>query len=189
MRAVIYARVSSRQQKERHTIGSQLRACPAFVQAQGWELVRPVSTYVDDGISAKTGSVETRDGLRRLLADAEAGAFDVVVAVEDDRLTRADDLLERLEIFGRFKRAGVRLAFVATGQIVDPRASTDELLAIIKGWVAADERRKITERTQRGVERAILDGRKPRGATCTDCVPRAMRSSPPRPPCLPIIRR
>lgn len=162
MRAVIYARVSSQAQKERLTIKSQLSTLPAFVASRGWDLV---GRYIDDGRSASTGTMETREAFGRLLADAAAGIFDVVVAVEDDRLTRSEDVLERLEIYGRFKRAGVKLAFSSTGQVIDPTSSTDELLAIVKGWVAADENRKRRERTVRGKLAAVERGRKPAGPT------------------------
>ncbi len=164
-RAVIYARVSSSKQRDKHTIASQLRVLPDFVASQGWTLVRPARHYVDDGKSAKAGHLEKREAFRRLLEDAEVGQFDVVVVVEDDRITRSDDLLERLEIFGRFKRAGVKLAFEATRTVIDPNSSTDELLAIIKGWVSADDNRKRIKRITEAKLTAISKGKKPSGPT------------------------
>lgn len=160
-RAALYARVSSAGQKERGTIQSQLHALRALAAARRWTVV---GEYVDDGKSAATGKLAARDGLARLFADADAGRFDVVVAVEDDRFTRSDDLLERLEIFGRFKRAGVRIAYV-NGDEVDPSHRLDELMTVIKGWVSAEDNRKRREAFLRGVDRAIAEGKKPRGAT------------------------
>lgn len=77
MRAAIYARVSSATQRDRHTIESQLRDAPAYATAQGWTVA---ATYIDDGRSAKAGRLEARDGYARMIRDAKAGAFEVVVA-------------------------------------------------------------------------------------------------------------
>src|SRR2546423_854217 len=108
LRAVIYARVSSQAQRDRHTISSQLRNLPGFVASRGWVLARPVDTYVDDGLTARAGHLEARDGFRRLLADAAARVFDVVVVVDLDRLTRSEDLAERGAVLGAFQKAGVQ---------------------------------------------------------------------------------
>lgn len=105
MRAAIYARVSSAAQRERDTIASQLRTLPEYVARKGWTLVE---TYVDDGATARTGHLARRPALARLLADAAAKRYDVVVVVVDvDRLTRSDDHAERGAILGAFQRAGI----------------------------------------------------------------------------------
>src|SRR5687768_5363566 len=104
--AAIYARVSSQAQRDAHTIESQLRVLRAYVGAQGWELV---DTYVDDGRSAKAGRLEQRDGFARLVRDATAKRFDILVVTDIDRLTRTDDMRERAAILGPFQAAGVRI--------------------------------------------------------------------------------
>jgi len=53
---VIYPRVSSLIQQDRHTIASQLHDLPAFVERQGWKLVSPPETYVDDGARQRLAS-------------------------------------------------------------------------------------------------------------------------------------
>lgn len=73
MRAVCYSRVSSASQAERGTIESQFRDLPAFVARMGWQLVRPISTYVDDGRTARSGHLAARTGFAALLRDAAAG--------------------------------------------------------------------------------------------------------------------
>jgi DNA invertase Pin-like site-specific DNA recombinase len=105
LRAVLYARVSSLGQRDRHTIASQLSVLPKFVAARGWHLVKPANTYVDDGHTAKAGFLSQRAGFAHLLRDAGLGAFDVVVVADLDRLTRSEDLKERGEVLGAFQRA------------------------------------------------------------------------------------
>src|SRR4051812_11410505 len=122
-RAVIYARVSSEKQREKHTIASQLAVLPKFVAERGWQLVRDASAYIDDGISAKTGQADKRPALVRLMADAAAGIFDVVVVIDLDRLTRTQDMAERGAILGAFQHAGVAIAIASTGQELDLNSS------------------------------------------------------------------
>lgn len=165
MRAVVYARVSSKAQKDRHTIDSQLRDAPAFIASQGWTLVRPVDTYVDDGRTAKAGHLGARNGFQRLAADATAGAFDVVVVVDLDRLTRSEDLAERGAILGAFQSAGVRIASSSSGQVLDLSSDSGDLYAGLAAFFAAQENRKRRARTLAGKETALAKGKKPAGPT------------------------
>ena len=81
MRAVIYARYSSENQREA-SIEDQVRDCKALIERQGWMLA---ATYSDHAIS---GSVRMRAGYQKLLEDARAGQFQVVIAEALDRLSR-----------------------------------------------------------------------------------------------------
>src|SRR5450432_891589 len=119
VRAVIYARVSSAAQRDRHTIASQLTTLPNFISLRGWKLVRPPETYVDDGRTAKGGFLSKRTSFTRLMHDAGQGLFDVVAVVDLDRLTRSEDLRERGEVLGAFQRGGVQIAVSGTGQVLD----------------------------------------------------------------------
>ena len=82
MRAAIYARYSTENQREA-SIEDQVRLCTARSAAEGWTVV---GTYTDHALS---GANHLRPGYQQLLADARAGAFDVVVAEALDRLSRA----------------------------------------------------------------------------------------------------
>lgn len=163
MRAVCYARVSSAAQRERDTIASQLRILPEFVARQGWELVRPASTYVDDGRSAKAGKLAQRAGLTALLRDAALGAFDVVAVMDIDRLTRAEDLAERGLILGALQQAGVRVASAIGGELMDLNSDHGDLLASLKAYVAAADNRKRAERIRQGKLTSALRGGKQTG--------------------------
>jgi DNA invertase Pin-like site-specific DNA recombinase len=154
LRAVIYARVSSAGQRDRHTIASQLRDLPAYVATQGWTLVE---TFVDDGFSASTGKLEARDAYARLERSADAHGFDVVVVVDIDRLTRTEDMQERSAILGRFQRAGIQIATPTTG-VLDLRTMMGELYITLGALVAAEENRKRVARTKAGKRAAAQRG-------------------------------
>ena len=73
MRAVIYARYSSDNQREA-SIDDQIEICRRYIDRQGWTLAR---TYHDRALS---GASDQRPGYQQMLADAEAKQFDVVVS-------------------------------------------------------------------------------------------------------------
>lgn len=161
-RAAIYARVSSVAQRDKHTIDGQLRVLRTFIEGQGWALVE---TYVDDGFSAKTGKgLDDRAGFRALLAGAKRAAFDVVVVVAIDRLTRTEDMLEQAEVLAPFQRAGVNIVTPATGTL-DLRTMFGRLWTVMQAFVGAEENRVRGERIKAGKVRAIAENRKPAGPT------------------------
>lgn len=161
IRAAIYARVSSAAQRDSHTIESQLHVLRLYVKQQGWTLV---GEYLDDGRSARTGKLEARDGFARLIADAGRGAFDVLVIVDIDRLTRTDSMEERAAILGPFQRAGIRIVSPSSGEI-DLRTMFGQIDVTLRALYAAEENRKRAERIKAGKLRAIAEGRKPAGPT------------------------
>jgi site-specific DNA recombinase len=160
-RAVIYARVSTAQQRDAGTIDAQLKALPEWCARQGWEVVE---VCVDDGVSG-SAPMEKRIGLQRVLALAEAGAIDLLVCWDLDRVTRDPDLIARNVILGRLQRAGVGIAELATGSVHQLDESSGELVALLRTWGSADWVRKHKARIKAGKERAIAENRKPAGPT------------------------
>src|SRR5687767_2989145 len=83
--AAIYVRVSSREQVEGYSLEAQRRACREFCATRGYTVV---IEYVDEGVSAHTDNLAKRPGFARMLADAEAGRFGVIVVHKMDRFAR-----------------------------------------------------------------------------------------------------
>lgn len=77
-----YVRVSTEEQAEGHSIAAQLEAIRRYSADQGWEIYRE---YNDAGYSA---AGDDRPAFRRMLADARAGRFQVLVVHKLDRLYR-----------------------------------------------------------------------------------------------------
>jgi Resolvase, N terminal domain len=102
----IYARVSSDQQAERHTIDSQLSDLKARASGDG-HCVRDDMLFVDNGHSG-TGLV--RSALERLRDMVALSAVDVAYVHAPDRLSRshAHQVLPLVE----FARAGTRVVFL-----------------------------------------------------------------------------
>ncbi|MDB4957613.1 MAG: putative recombinase, partial [Myxococcales bacterium] len=163
MRAVCYPRVSSSQQRDRDTIESQRRVLPEFISRQGWQMVKPIETYVDDGRTAKAGHLDKRTGLAGLLRDAALGLFDVVVVMDIDRLTRSEDLAERGAILGALQHANVKLAAAMSGQVLDLSTSSGDLFSSLHAFFAAEWTRKHRTRVSEGRITAVKRGHAPAG--------------------------
>ena len=141
VQGAIYARVSSDQQADAGTIGSQIALLRERVEQDGLKLEEEMC-FIDEGFS---GSVLSRPALERLRDAAAEGKVDRLYISCPDRLARKCSLQMVLveELMGH----GVELVFLnrALGQTPE-----DDLLLQIQGVVAEYERAKILERSRRG---------------------------------------
>ena len=106
-RVALYARYSTDNQREA-SIEDQLRLCRERAQREGWQIVE---TYADAAISG--ASMILRPGIKTLLADAQGGRFDVVMAEALERLSR--DQEDIVALFKRLRFAGVRIVTLSEG--------------------------------------------------------------------------
>lgn len=81
-RAAIYTRFSTDLQNPL-SIEDQIDLCRAYARREGYHVV---ATYQDAGISG--ASTKNRPGILKLLNDAKAGMFDVIVVEQLDRISR-----------------------------------------------------------------------------------------------------
>jgi DNA invertase Pin-like site-specific DNA recombinase len=108
MRAVIYARYSSDNQREA-SIEDQVEICRRYIDRQGWTLIK---TYEDRALS---GASDQRPAYQQMLADAEAGRFEVVVTEALDRLGRR--LSDVARLYDHLEFRGIMLHAVNIGQV------------------------------------------------------------------------
>ena len=81
MKAVIYARYSSDNQRE-ESIEGQLRECTAYCDKNDITVLR---TYIDRAMSAKT---DHRPDFQRMIKDSAKGLFDAIIVWKLDRFAR-----------------------------------------------------------------------------------------------------
>ena len=136
MRAVLYLRSSSLTQKD--SLELQRAATRARVDREGWEFVRE---YVDEGVSGMTPLAERPQGAS-LVADAERGEVDVVVAYHRNRLFRTD--LDAAVTLTRFHCVGTRVVLV-DGEPID-EMGRGTVLESIRAFVLAAESQKMRDR-------------------------------------------
>src|SRR5882724_5012582 len=145
----IYARVSTEQQAETHTIASQVAALRERVAADGLAGSAALE-FLDEGYS---GATLVRPALERLRDVVAAGSVDRLYVHSPDRLARK--YAYQVLLVDEFRRAGVEVIFLnrALGQ-----SPEDDLLLQVQGMIAEYERAKIIERHRRGKRHAARSG-------------------------------
>jgi len=145
----IYARVSSDQQTEAHTIASQLAALRARVATDGFALPEGMQ-FIDEGYS---GATLVRPGLERLRDVSAAGGLERLYVHSPDRLARK--YASQVLLMDAFQRVGVEVVFLNREL---GRSPEDERLLQVQGMVAEYDRAKILERSRRGKRHAAHAG-------------------------------
>jgi DNA invertase Pin-like site-specific DNA recombinase/transposase-like protein len=140
-RGVIYARVSTEEQKKNgHSLPSQIRLLEEKMRNDGVEPVHSPITDIESGRNFE------RKGLKELLKLAETRSIDYVYVYDLDRLGR--DVVETPYLMYRLKEFGVIVrTMVAEYNFENPY---DYLMVIVQSLPGDVESRKLGERTQRG---------------------------------------
>jgi len=149
IRAAFYARVSSEQQADAHTIASQTSALTERARSGGTP-VPPERQFIDDGIS---GATLVRPALDRLRDLAAVGAIDRIYVHSPDRLAR--NYAYQVLLLDEWRRANVELVFLNRPLGQSPE---DDLLLQMQGIIAEYERAKFMERSRRGKRHAAQSG-------------------------------
>jgi len=139
--AALYARVSTQQQGEQGTIGSQVVALQAYAAEHGY-LVPEEWVFLDEGYS---GALLVRPGLERIRDLAAQGEIEAVLVHSPDRLARK--YAYQVLLVEELSRCGVEVIFLKSPQGGSPE---DELLLQFQGMIAEYERAQIAERSRRG---------------------------------------
>ncbi len=139
--AAIYARVSSEQQREEHTIASQTSALIEFARTQALEVPK-AWIFEDEGYS---GATLERPGLEQVRDLAAEGQIQAVLVYAPDRLSRK--YAYQILLIEEFTRQGVEALFLKAPQSA---TAEDQLVVQFQGMIAEYERAQILERSRRG---------------------------------------
>jgi len=152
VRCSIYCRVSSESQatEDKVSMEQQELACRECAQAKAWEVF---GVYADPGVSGRKW--KEREGMQRLVADAQAGEFQVVLCYDQDRLARANEGFSNLAAV--LKAQGIRV--VTPFGVLDLSQPEDELLYTIKGGVSTYNSQQLARRTREAREEYAKKGR------------------------------
>jgi site-specific DNA recombinase len=148
-----YARVSSDEQREQHTIQTQLEYARGRAKLDGWTL----REFVDDGISGKKVPFAKRAGGAALLEAARRGEVSRVVTYRLDRVGRRAKLIH--EAIEDLARAGVPYASLT--EPFDTATPAGRLFLGVLAVMAEFESDSIAQRTSDGKKRAAtIDDRR-----------------------------
>lgn len=154
-RVALYCRLSEedrgkqRAEEDSGSIANQKAMLRDYANDRGWEIC---GIYSDDDY---TGSDRNRPAFRRLIADAEARRFDVVLCKSQSRFTRELELVERY-IHGLFPLWGIRFVGVVDNADTENRGNKKarQINGLVNEWYLEDLSDSI---------RAALDSRRSRG--------------------------
>ncbi|MGK7868855.1 recombinase family protein [Falsiroseomonas sp. E2-1-a20] len=122
----------------------QFRICQAKAEQEGWEVIGTYSYF------AITGQIRARPDYSRLLADARAGCFDVVLSEQLDRLSRDSEHLTGLY---------ERIIFARVGVVTLMDGAVNDLHIAFKGMMSASNMKDLRQKTHRGLEGRVRAGR------------------------------
>lgn len=147
-RAALYMRVSTKGHGQ--TTETQALALRDYAGHRGFTIVEE---YRDEGIS---GSKDSRPALDKLMKDARARKFDVVIVARFDRFGRSTrHLILALE---EFHTLGID--FISLNESIDTSTTIGKFFFTVLGAFAEFERGIIRERVQAGVDRARRQGKR-----------------------------
>ena len=150
LRVIGYCRVSTdKQGSNGYGLDAQATLLAAYCEANGYELLT-ITTDVVSG--SKTDQMH---GRAVAIAAIESGVADALLVRALDRATRSQ--LDAAKLYDRAERNGWRLLDCNKADSGDP---SQRLLADIRIAVAAEERRKISERTKEGLAKARQKGKR-----------------------------
>lgn len=149
MRVAIYIRVSTKLQEDRYSLNAQTTELTRYAKSQSWHIV-DIFKDVDSGTKLN------KDGLEAMLDQVEDGQIDVVLCIEQDRLSRLDTIKwEYLK--GVLRDNGVKIA--EPGNIVDLSNEDDEFISDLKNLLAQRSRRDLLRKMMRGKRQKTREGK------------------------------
>ena len=123
MKAVIYARYSSDNQRE-ESIEGQLRECTAFAEKNGITVLRH---YIDRAVSAKT---DNRPEFQNMIKDSSKKLFDIIIVWKLDRFAR--NRYDSARYKAQLKKNGVKV--VSATEVISDGAEGIILESMLEGF-------------------------------------------------------
>lgn len=148
--AVIYTRVSSKEQVDNYSLSAQLTACTAYCERTSFKVAR---VFVEEGESAKSAD---RTELQKLLAFCEEARGQVQAVVVHNLSRFARDRFDHHALLAHLRRLGIVLR--SATEPVDESPS-GELMDAVLAAMHQFENRLRAERTQSGMLSALGEGR------------------------------
>ena len=149
MRAAVYARFSSENQREQ-SIEDQVRVCREFAKRDGITILDE-HVYFDE---AQSGAIRSRPGLEALKRAAEEKQFDAVLVDDSSRLSRDNQYFNTLLCL--FQYWGVSLISVSDG--LDMREEHAKVAYQFRGIINELYLTDLKKKTHRGQMGQILRG-------------------------------
>ena len=150
MRVTFYARVSTDSEEQLNSLTNQVSYYEEMINKNAaWTYV---TGYVDEGLSGI--STKKRENFHRMIEDAKAGLFDLILTKEISRFAR--NTLDSIQYTRDLLSAGVAVYF--QNDNIKTLDEDSELRLSIMSSIAQDELRKLSSRVKFGHQQAIKEG-------------------------------
>ena len=111
LRVTFYARVSSEKDEQLNSLDNQISYYRSFINKNAdWEFVEG---YIDEGLSGM--STKKRENFHKMISDAKAGLFDLVITKEITRFAR--NTLDSIQYTRELLNCGVGVFFQNDNEI------------------------------------------------------------------------
>src|SRR6266511_2844991 len=149
MKIATYTRISTDEDRQPFSLGAQAERLEAYARSQdGWRIER---RFTDQA----SGATLDRPQLRRALAEAETGVYELLLVYRVDRLSR--NVRQLAQIAEDLDRVDVALR--SATEPFDTSSAAGKMMLQMLGVFAEFERTTIVERITAGMERAASQGR------------------------------
>ena len=149
-KVAVYARVSTEHEAQLSALENQKDWYKPFLaQHPEWQIV---GMYVDEGITGT--SANKRPQFQKMIKDAEAGNFDLILTREVSRFAR--NTVDTLQYTRQLKAKGVEVFFINDN--IKTFDGDGELRLTIMATLAQDESRKTSIRVKAGQQTSMENG-------------------------------
>jgi len=149
-RVVAYARVSSDKGAAEHSLEAQIDYYKDYItEKPDWIYA---GMYADNGIS---GTKDNRPDFQRMMADARAGKFDLIVTKSVTRFAR--NIVTLLDATRKLKALGINVLFEKEDMYAD--SADGELLLSLLAMYAEEEARSASENKRWQIQKYFEAGR------------------------------
>lgn len=150
MKVCLYARVSLEEgnvnDRRYQEPENQLEPLREWCKSMNWEIIKE---YVDRG----SGADPNRPNFKQMLQDAMMMRFKTILIWKWDRFTR-EPMFTAVGRIQKLKERGIGIkSLTETWLDTSQENPIGDVILAIMSWAAAEERRKISERTKAGIAR------------------------------------
>jgi len=152
LRVTFYSRVSTGEEKQLDSLAHQSAYFESKIrQCQSWTFV---PGYIDEGITGTRA--DKRPQFQKMICDAKAGAFDLILTKEVSRFAR--DIVDCVQTVRNLLRCEVGVMFEDIN--LNTMDKDAEFRLSVMAIVAQEESRKISERVKFGYRQTMKNGKR-----------------------------
>ncbi len=175
MRVAIYCRVSKDEMSDSGKLqntDNQLIPLRKFCEAMSYEVI---AEFVD----RSSGGDSNRPDFQKMLGQVRQRRFDMILIWRLDRFSR-EGITNTMSYINQLRQYKTALKSLNESWLDTSQEGVTELVLSVMAWASAEERKKISQNTKAGLQRARAEGKRC-GRHPLDCqCPKHRKQTPPK---------